>query len=111
MPAPGARSRKLAAERLGERPADGQPEPQASGAASQVVVALLERVEDPRQDLGIDADARVFKLDRESSRLGFPLLDRLPPVELVVRIVSRPPDGVNLAALRIRFQTTCMIRA
>ena len=28
-----------------------------------------------------------------------------------VRIVRVPPAGVNLAALRIRFQTTCMIRA
>ena len=65
--AAGARRREPAAEGLGKRPADRQPEPQPSGSASKVVVTLLERVEDPRQDLGIDADAGVFKLDGEPS--------------------------------------------
>ena len=29
----------------------------------------------------------------------------------LVRIASEPPAGVNLAALRIRFQKTCLMRA
>ena len=70
VPAPGARRREPAAERLGKRPADRQPQPEPSGSASKVVLALLERVEHPRQDLGINADAGVFKLDREPSQVG-----------------------------------------
>ena len=65
-PAPGARGREPAAERLGKRPADGQPEPEPSGSASNVVFTLFKRLENPRQDFGIDADSGVFKLDRRA---------------------------------------------
>ena len=112
QPAAGARRREPAAQRLGERAADRQAQPQAAGAAAEVVVALLERVEDPRQDRRVDADPGVLELDGETlGAIRRPDRRRRCRPRLIVRIVSRPPDGVNLAALRIRFQTTCMIRA
>ena len=68
-PAAAARRHEPAAQGLGERPADRQPQAQAAGPAAEVVMVLLERLEDSRQDGGIDADAGVFELDGDQRRV------------------------------------------
>ncbi|CAA9379130.1 MAG: hypothetical protein AVDCRST_MAG64-500 [uncultured Phycisphaerae bacterium] len=62
-----------------QRLADRQPEPEPAEQPGHVPPALLERVEDPRQRLGVDPDAGVADGDGQSpaGRVGRP--DRHPP--------------------------------
>ena len=55
---PGAGGRQAAAVGLRQRPADGQPQAQPAAVAAARRVALLERLEDPGQDLRLDPHAR-----------------------------------------------------
>src|SRR4029077_6367196 len=54
---------KPAAVGLGERLADRQAETEAAELLGHRGVALLEGVEDPRQDLGLNPDSRVDHLE------------------------------------------------
>ena len=93
--------------RLGQRPADRQAQAQARGRRRERVLALLEGLEDPGQDLRLDADAGVADLDDQRGAVR-----RCPgPPALRERTVIVPPAGVNLTAFLIRFQTTCWSRA
>ncbi len=58
-----ARRREPSAERLGERAADRQAQSEAAGPAAEIVVALLERVEDPREHVRVDSDPRVREVN------------------------------------------------
>ena len=85
-----------------------RPEPEAAVAPLLLRVPLLERVEDPGQAIGLDADAGVGHLGQEDRAR---LASGNPPVGFQVRIVILPPRGVNLAAFLMRFQNTCCSRA
>ena len=83
---------------LGQRQPDAQP----AGAPVEGAIGLREEVEDPGQQLGVDAGAVVANPDegvRASVRRLAPDLD------------PRPPAGVNLAALSRTLTSTSSIRA
>ena len=81
---------------LDEVAGDRQAEPETPAAAHGRGVALLERLEDAREEIGTDAAAGVRDDDADASGLGFS-----------VRSVTRPPWGVNLVAFLRRFQKIC----
>ena len=57
--------------RLGDRPADREPEPESLGPAAKLGFSLIEGVEDAVVDRVVDADARVGELhDQTVGRAG-----------------------------------------
>jgi hypothetical protein len=54
-----ARDREVAAQQPGQVPANGETQPGSAVLACGAVVRLLELLEDPRQGLVTDADARI----------------------------------------------------
>ena len=83
MTPPLAVSGEGAAVGLDHRPADRQAQPQAAERAGGGGPPLLEGVEDPGEDLGLDPDAGVGDLDDQKRPLA--------PTRVVTAGSSRPP--------------------
>ena len=102
VPAPGALPRRCFRHAYRSRACEiASPSPSPPNCARRRPAALLERVEDARQQLRLDPDAGVGDLDDDVMR------------RIVVRpqFRCRPPAGVNLTAFFTRFQNTCCSRA
>src|SRR2546421_547921 len=63
--APGLGGGRPPAVLVHQHPGDRQAQAQAAVPPCDGLFPLLERIEDPRQDLRLDADSRVGDLDRQ----------------------------------------------